>query len=216
MSLAQTAKAVAISAQASILGRAVAQSARDSGMDASQAEGISNAVRHAFWQMSLSRELGTDIAEQIGNIHEEGSDAPGTPLGLQRDSWVDQFNNERARQAYEQCIADGVCSDEELAAILAALLANGELITDKDCDSRIPATLRDCNGNGVPDGNECIPNPDQNNQVRADVNRDGVVNQSDALIVLDDLGTFNASTDQTGDCFVWVDDFDAVLDEMSE
>lgn len=49
-----------------------------------------NAKRHAFWQISLVREFGEDIAKKLGDAHERGR--PGT----EEDNRVDDFNNTAA------------------------------------------------------------------------------------------------------------------------
>ncbi len=50
-----------------------------------------NALRHALWQFLMSCQLGSDIAQGIGDIHEDYSSDPC-------DSAIDQFNNNAARQ----------------------------------------------------------------------------------------------------------------------
>jgi len=73
-----------------------------------------NAMRHALWQGALTRRFGADIAEEIGDIHEQGEE--GT------DTWIDQYNNAVARNIVQDCLDDGNCTWEEMIRrILEAL-----------------------------------------------------------------------------------------------
>lgn len=119
-----------------------------------------NAMRHALWQGMLTRRFGATTAQAIGDAHEQGSNAP-------LDTWIDQYNNQVARNIAQQCLAQG-CSLEELIQRLLDALDDDRFIKDP-CDPRVPVHLRpmDCNG---PIG------PGQ-----GDVNSDGVINASDLV-----------------------------------
>jgi hypothetical protein len=217
LSLYQTSKAVAIAGMATKLGKLVGEQF---------GEGHGNAARHAIWQMMLTREFGADVAKQIGDIHADGQGAIGNDFDVRGDSWADQYNNAIAREIAEQCMADGVCTDEEMAALWMAALMDGTLITDKNCDERIPPSLRDCDGDGQADGEDCDLPPDVNPLIgprldvnghvaeKADIDGDGVVTLDDVQALLDALGGMDGSKDQTGDCWTWTDDAIDVVENM--
>jgi RHS repeat-associated protein len=75
-----------------------------------------NAARHAYWQMRLSLEYGTDKAKKLGDAHEWGSNDP-------IDTQIDLNNNERARRIYESIVNqyspdwDSLTKDEKLNII---------------------------------------------------------------------------------------------------
>jgi len=160
-----------------------------------------------------TRELGAEIARQIGDIHEEGQSDPAQPLSIRRDSWIDQYNNARARELVTQC---GGCPPEELRRRIEEALRDRTFITDP-CDQRIPPELRDCDGDGIPASEDDCDIPPQTQgaaqgMARADVDGDGVVTILDALDVLYAVGTQDTTKEQTGDCWVWIDDVEAVLE----
>jgi hypothetical protein len=203
MTLSRLATAVVIAAEARAFARALAP----------EDSSLQNAARHAYWQAMTTRELGADIAQQIGDIHEEGQSDPAQPLPIRRDSWIDQYNNARAREIAAQCAG---CTAEELAHRLGQGLYDGTFITNP-CDPRIPPELRDCDGDGIPASeDDCDIPPGAQGTVqgiaRADVNGDGVVTILDALDVLYAVGTQDTTKEQTGDCWVWIDDVEAVLE----
>lgn len=203
MTLSRLATAVVIAAEARAFARALAPTDGN----------LQNAARHAYWQAITTAELGADIARQIGDIHEQGQSDPSLPLAIRRDSWIDQYNNARAREIATQCQG---CTAEELVNRIGQALIDGTLITDP-CDPRIPPQLRDCDGDGIPASeDDCdIPPGAQgaiHNVARADVDGDGAVTILDAMEVLYAMGTQDATKEQTGDCWVWIDDVEAVLE----
>jgi len=132
-----------------------------------------------------------------------------SPLGRRRDSWIDQYNNARAREIAIGC---GGCTAEELRRRIEEALRDGTLhyITDP-CDPLIPPELRDCDGDGIPASEDDCDIPPQARgaglgSARADVDGDGVVT------ILDAVGTQDATKEQTDDCWVWIDDVEAVLE----
>lgn len=134
-----------------------------------------NAMRHALWQGVLAYRFGVDAAEEIGNIHEQDSED-----GL--DSWIDQYNNQVARNIAEQCLMDG-CTIEELIQRLLDALEDGRFIRSP-CDPRVPAPLRPewCSDQQPP-----VP--------IGDVNSDGVIDGQDIIRTVEELGTGFATGD---------------------
>jgi len=136
-------------------------------------DGERNALRHALWQGGLSFYFDPATAKAIGDAHEDGSIHP-------LDSWIDQYNNQVARNIFLNCLADGICTLEELIQEILRASNDRRLIT-KPCDPRVPQQLKDdagidCSGvfEGVPIG---------------DVNSDGAVNTTDLAATVSACGT---------------------------
>jgi RHS repeat-associated protein len=113
-----------------------------------------NAARHGYWMAMLAAVHGKAKARAIGNAHEYGSEDP-------LDTWVDQYNNERAREigrsefehrrrqskTYGRRFSWGVVEGNiELSVDIG--LSNGLFITDPYKDTRIPKRLRPVPGGG--------------------------------------------------------------------
>ncbi len=62
------------------------------------------------------------------------------------------------------------------------------------------------------DPNGGVPTPEQ----IADVDEDGLVTLDDAALVLAAVGTQDPEKEQTGDCWVWVDDVVAVMELVEQ
>jgi hypothetical protein len=207
MTLSKLARAIEIASEARAYGQAIGKGD----------PGVENAARHAFWQAVTATELGNDVAQGIGDIHEDGQDAPTQPLRTRRDSWIDRYNNARARQIAAQCDS---CTHQQLRDKLYDALRDNLLIMD-NCDLRIPDFLRDCDEDGVPasedlcDAKPIVPAQDgEPAPLRADVNNDGAVTIDDALQVMSAVGTSELENDVTGDCWIWVDDVNAVMEAV--
>jgi len=153
-------------------------------------EGKRNAARHAFWQGMLTYYLGYDIAEDIGDAHEANSTN-------ELDSWIDQYNNQVARDIAWQCWNVDRCTLEELIRRLLEAMEDGRFITSP-CDPRVPPGLRNdpsrnggvqitCAGYGGP-------------VALGDVNSDGSTDNSDWFRLLSEFDTTNpvADLDQSG------------------
>lgn len=160
---------VAISASAREAARGAFPIDRDTMSDAEieSQQWKRNAMRHALWQGSLAYRFGTNAAKEIGDIHERGEE------GL--DTWIDQYNNQVARNIVAQCIIDG-CTLEELIRRLLEALDDGRFIRSP-CDTRVPPTLRP---DSCPDDEEPAP--------VGDVNSDGLINMDDLIVTVGELG----------------------------
>jgi hypothetical protein len=179
--------------------------------------GLENAARHAYWQVFTAHQLGNDIAQALGDIHEQGQDAPSQPLHTRRDSWIDRYNNARARDIVAQCSG---CTAQQLRDKLYDALFRDNIFIYDNCDPRIPDFFRDCDQDGIPAADDpCdVPKaPDAAGQVsyaQADVNQDGAVTVDDALQVMTAVGTQELENDVTGDCWIWIDDVNVVLEAV--
>ena len=98
--------------------------------DSQEREWTQNAARHGVWQARLSNKHGVEDATAIGDAHERGSPA-------RTDSWVDQYNNEVARQ-----IGQSVTDLDDIPAEIRRAIDDGRLIISPS-DTRIPEELRD-------------------------------------------------------------------------
>ncbi|QKK06958.1 MAG: hypothetical protein HND58_01470 [Planctomycetota bacterium] len=106
-------------------------------------------------------------AKEIGDIHERGEE------GL--DTWIDQYNNQVARNTALQCLLDG-CSYEELLRRRLEALDDGRFIKSP-CDTRVPPSIRP---DSCPDDGEPAP--------IGDANSDGMINLDDLLVTVEELG----------------------------
>jgi hypothetical protein len=175
-----------------------------------------NAARHAYWQANIAMRASEDVARQVGDLHELGQDNPSVGLTANRDSWIDQYNNAKARAIGAQCQRDG-CTQEELNARIGQAFAAGEFIVDPK-DRRVPSDLRDWDNDGLPDNKDCDLEPGVNPvfasgldalgniRRKADVDGSGVIDEGDVLLVLQAAGTGDVSKDLDADCDVWVSD----------
>ena len=98
-------------------------------------QGRVNALRHGLWQAGLTYEFGAEMAEELGDIHEEGEDET-RPV----DSWIDQYNNQQARNI-AQAKLDSGASLEEAQSCIAEAVEDGTLIIDTN-DPRVPLEVR--------------------------------------------------------------------------
>jgi len=137
-----------------------------------------NGARHALWQGLLTFHLNADLAGFIGDCHEAESDN-------ELDTWIDQYNNQVARDIAIQCLNE-VCTLEELIRHLLEGLEDGRFILSP-CDPRVPAELRQdpsrsggiliiCSGYGGP-------------VALGDVNSDGSTNVSDWYRLTNEIGS---------------------------
>lgn len=132
-----------------------------------------NAARHAIWQGWLSMEFGIDVAAAIANIHEEDAED-------ELDSWIDQYNNQVARDIFLECAADGFCDLGELLRRILEGLRNNRFITNP-CDPRVPPDLIEdsdieCGGMSGTAG-------------EGDINTDGAIDGHDMIELIDAIGT---------------------------
>ncbi len=98
--------------------------------------GKNNAARHGYWQAMLTCKHGSDNAEKIGNAHEAGR-------GCQKDSRVDQYNNEVARGIGNKLKTEGKCDKESVQKAIDNAIQNGDFITDPN-DPRVPPAPEGC------------------------------------------------------------------------
>ncbi len=168
------AKNVAAFVEISVYAREIARQAYPVTLDMTPAERTEqrwrrNALRHAVWQARLTVRFGPETARAIGDAHEQNSDDA-------LDSWIDQYNNQVARNIAVQCLIDG-CTIEELIQRLLDAIEDGRFITNP-CDPRVPADLR----SPLECGGVIGPAP------VGDVNSDGVVNEMDLVSAILEFG----------------------------
>lgn len=175
-----------------------------------------NAERHAYWQAHIAMRTSEDVARQVGDAHEYGCDDPAQRLDVRRDSWIDQYNNEKARAIAAKCRQDD-CTEEELNRRIRQAFAEGEFIVDPK-DRRVPSDLRDWDNDGIEDSKDCDLEPGVNPifasgmdvqgnlRLKADANGDGRVTEEEVLLIMLASGDVDPSKDQDGDCHVWASD----------
>lgn len=90
---------------------------------AAQADGHGDAFRHAYWNALMTREFGSEFAEQFATAHEGSADTSDAEA-------MDLYNNEVGRRI---AMENPDASPQELADLVQDAIENGEMVViDKE------------------------------------------------------------------------------------